>query len=351
MQTRAITSIVLFILLLAVGQTAMAGKLGGLRAAARGEVKSAARPAPRPEPRDRDDDDEEPARPPRETPRPARRPTTSQPSRKLQSIRSVVARNPRPSATPTIPPRERRRPPRRPLRSPLSFSALYSHDVCLPTVVEEHHYYAEPVVLPQSTYEVVPAEPVVLHAEPVPVTEPPIAIATQEVVADPFDDLPPFQIRFEIDYAADEADVSRSGFGLLLNATGGLGIDTGVRMFQERDADFRDHLWMGDFNVVYELFPTQFSRTRAGIGLNWLADRYGSEGGFNMTLGTDLFAGPMTFTGEVDLGNLGEADLFHGRLTAAIRQGENLEWFAGYDYLDVGGTEIRGVVGGMRFRF
>jgi len=276
----------------------------------------------------------------------------------LQSIRNAIAPTPvrnarRNPARRNEPQHNRYRAPRRPQRrSPLSFSAHYSSDVLLPTIVEEHHYYAaEPVMMQQPVYDVIPAAPVVVHAEPIPFIEEPISFESQAVISDPFSDLPPFQIRFEIDYAGDEADVSRSGFGLLLNATGGLGIDTGVRMFNERDADFRDHLWMGDFNLVYELFPTKYSRTRAGVGVNWLADRYGSEGGFNLTLGTDLFAGPITFTGEVDLGTLGDADLFHGRLTAAIQPGAHLEWFAGYDYLDVGGTEIRGVVGGVRFRF
>lgn len=178
-----------------------------------------------------------------------------------------------------------------------------------------------------------------------------VGVVTERAVAvDPFDVLPDFQVRFEIDYAGDEADVDRSGFGLLLNATAGLGIDTGARIFRESSDDFRDHLWLGDFNIVYELFPNEFVRTRAGIGFNWLSDAYGSDAGLNLTLGTELFAGPIIFTGEVDMGTLGDADLFHGRLTAAISNGDHVEFFAGYDFLDIGGTEIRGAVAGIRFR-
>ena len=162
--------------------------------------------------------------------------------------------------------------------------------------------------------------------------------------------LNPFQVRFEIDYATDEVDLDRAGFGLLVNATGGLGIDTGARLFRERGADFRDHMWIGDFNVVYEIFPTEFLRTRAGIGVNWLSDQYGGESGLNLTLGADLFAGPVVFSGEVDLGTLGDSDLSHSRATVGLRA-EYTEWFAGYDHLNIGGVEISGFVAGVRVRF
>lgn len=194
---------------------------------------------------------------------------------------------------------------------------------------------------------VMPAESNVLQYDPV------CEISTEEVVV-PQDSggwLDPFQVRFEIDYASDEDDVDRMGFGLLMHATGGLGIETGVRLFREEAADFRDHLWIGDFNVVYELSATKYVRTRAGVGLNWLADRYGAAAGLNLTAGTDVFAGPVTFSGELDFGTMGDADVLHGRITAAVRLQEHAEWFAGYDYLDIGGVEIHGVLAGLRFRF
>ncbi len=164
--------------------------------------------------------------------------------------------------------------------------------------------------------------------------------------------LPPWHTRFGIEYGSDVDDLSRFGFGLLANHTGSIGIDTGFRLHREHGADFRDHLWLGDFNIVYELFPTQYIRPRAGVGVNWLADSYGAEMGLNMTVGADVFLGPAwTLTGELDFGTLGDADFFHGNVAAGIMQGEHLEWFAGYDHLDVGGVQISGVVSGIRFRF
>lgn len=163
--------------------------------------------------------------------------------------------------------------------------------------------------------------------------------------------LAPWNVRFEIDYTSDVDDVARMGFNLLANATGGLGLDTGLRLFRERDQDFRDHLWVGDFNIVYELAPTQWIRPRVGVGVNYMADRWGAEAGLNLTVGADLFTGPITFTGELDLGTLGDSDLLHGKLTAGFRSSDHVEWYAGYDYLDIGGIEFQGVVAGLRFRF
>lgn len=230
------------------------------------------------------------------------------------------------------------------------------------TIVEQHHYY-----VPTETVHVMPVEPGVIYSEQpyiVPDTyQAPVMPSDSSVVAThPSSEVilsepdvtawnPPFQLRFEIDYAGDEADVNRAGFGLLANVTGGFGIEAGARKFWERDGDDRDHMWIGDFNIVHELLPTRYVRTRAGVGFNWLSDSWGGEAGLNLTLGTELFAGPIVFSGEADLGTIGDAELFHGRLTASIRRGDHMDWFAGYDFLAIGGVEVRGVVAGIRFRF
>lgn len=268
---------------------------------------------------------------------------TTPPKRKTESIRLAV-RSPRvanPSHTRLQKNRPRRSPRHHQPASSFGFYSHYAPAVCGPTVVEEHHYFGAPVPVSSDAY----APAIALSTEPI-FEEPEIATLEERVDFS----LAPFHLRFELDHASDEADLTRTGFGLLLNATGGLGIDTGIRLFRENDAEFRDHMWIGDFNIVYEIFPTSFSRTRAGIGLNWLSDPFGREAGVNLTVGTDLFAGPLTFSAEVDLGTLGDTDLSHGRLTASIRPGDFVEWFAGYDYLNIGGTEIRGIVGGLRFR-
>lgn len=375
---------ILFVLL-AIGTTVDAGKLSSIRSATQGKP-TAARPANKPASKrssssSRSQAREEKPEEKKERHAVANRPVSSHPAPvatvqlpnhgKLNRIRQAVradhhvVTSPEPSR-PHYEQHEQHRPARpahRPARHPhsaigypdpaIGFYASYSSAVTLPTFVEEHHYYAAPPVTivepippaPQPVAIVYADEPAVVAATVIEHTQAPIVIAEN-----PFEISEPFQVRFEIDYAGDE-DVDRSGFGLLMNATGGLGMDTGVRIFRESGADYRDHLWLGDFNIVYELFPTKCMRTRAGVGVNWLSDNWGGEVGFNMTLGTELFTEHVILSGEIDLGTLGDTDLFHGRLTASWRHSDHLEWFAGYDYLDIGGTEIRGVVGGLRFRF
>lgn len=365
MSNHRLSATVLF-LTLSISATAAGGKLGALRGAASGQSAPKqtdnSKPSAAPSPSEKYDEPKH---------------ETASTVAKLASVVSEVRKKgPRPSAktsrgTQTNSGRpHRNHPPSRPQRSPLGFGhvRISSGPSCLPTIIEEHHYYApEPVIVDVPHYapgpikqpsEICPA-PVGLSLmapveDVVEAASPPCEVLVENGFAsenDSLELLPPWHIRIGIDYASDVDDVSRMGFDLLANATAGLGVDTGLRLFREQGADFRDHLWIGDFNIVYELVPTEWIRPRVGAGINWLADGYGAEAGLNLTFGADLLLGPLTMTGEADFGTLGDADLIHGRLTAGLRQGHNVEWFAGYDYVDIGGVEIQGMVGGLRFRF
>jgi hypothetical protein len=50
---------------------------------------------------------------------------------------------------------------------------------------------------------------------------------------------------------------------------------------------------------------------------------------------------------EIDWGKLGAATLFHGRVTAGV-QFHRFEVYTGYDYFDVGSTQINSLIGGVR---
>lgn len=308
----------------------------------------------------------------------------------LSAVSSSVRKNKkkqRPSG-----PRPRHGRPRRQQRSPLSFG-LSVWDAPQPqsyTVVEEHHYYgAEPVgytsvVAPPSAtgyYPPMPATapaPALAPPDVLPSNEmgtianssviagnPTIEAAPSEIVVPPstssetalvvpdheFHFYEPWNVRFGAEYGTDTDDLSRFGFDFVATQLGGPGLDTSLRVLRESGDGFRDHLWLGDFNVMWDLFPTDRLRTRAGVGFNWLSDQYGSEAGLNLTLATELrITKRILMTGEVDFGNLGDADLIHSRVTAGFQHGP-VEWYAGYDHLDIGGIEIQGVIGGLRFRF
>ncbi|MEZ6114963.1 MAG: hypothetical protein R3C28_00070 [Pirellulaceae bacterium] len=159
--------------------------------------------------------------------------------------------------------------------------------------------------------------------------------------------------RFRADYGGDFDQLSRFGFDFLAVADRSFGIDTSVNMNWEELSPFdRDHLWLGDVNLVYELVHTQRFKGRAGAGVQWLADSYGGEAGFNLTLGVDWqIAKRLIATGEVDLGTLGAAEHFHTKATLGYALGDNVEWFASYDHRDIGGVVIDGVSTGLGFRF
>lgn len=157
--------------------------------------------------------------------------------------------------------------------------------------------------------------------------------------------------RLSSTYGYDFEEITQGYFGLLLQSPGGFGLDTSVMMFRENGATFRDHLWMGDVNLVYEVVNYGDFRARMGVGINWLGDQYGGESGFNLTTGFDWQLSPeWILTGETDFGSLGDSDLFRGELSIG-RQFGNAEWAAGYRHTEVGGTSLGSVFTGFRFRF
>ena len=130
------------------------------------------------------------------------------------------------------------------------------------------------------------------------------------------------------------------------------GLDSSVTMLRESGMSFRDHLYIGDVNVVYEPIVSNSFRLRLGVGVNWLGDSYGGDAGFNMTSGFDWKVGQHWIaTGEVDFGTLGDTDLTHAQISMGRLINENAEWATGYDYRDIGGVTFGTVFTGLRFRF
>ena len=156
--------------------------------------------------------------------------------------------------------------------------------------------------------------------------------------------------RLTVQGGSDFDGLGQGGIGLLLQPTNSLGLEAAATLFRESGTAFRDHLWLGDVNLLFEPVSGDV-RLRLGIGLNWLGDAYGGEAGFNLTAGTDIrLSNRWLLTGEIDYGTLGDSDLFHSQVTLGATFG-NRELFAGYNYYDIGGAELDGVIFGLRFRF
>ena len=150
-------------------------------------------------------------------------------------------------------------------------------------------------------------------------------------------------------------DFDNIAFGrldLLLQIPNGLGVDTSVAMLRESGLNYRDHLYLGDVNFVYEPIKQTNFRMRFGFGVNWLSDSYGGDTGFNMTSGFDWQLTKQTLmTGEIDLGNIGDTDITHAQISLGRAVNQAVEWTVGYDYLDIGGVTIGSAFTGLRFRF
>ena len=273
------------------------------------------------------------------------RSSIDRPNHKLATISRVTrAHNQEPPTQPThrLGRRQRDRHLHGPHRSPMRLGMHFCSapaPVVYETVLTEEIYTSHPQ--PMATYYPTPPMEQVILEPPMVETIPAHDIVFQA----------PWQVRFGAEFGTNTNEISQVGFGFLANRYAGFGIDTELKLFQERDGNYRNHLWLGDFNIVYELFPTDRIRPRAGIGINWLADHEGHEAGINLTLGADLkLTEHFMLSAETDFGTLGNVDNFHGRITVGFTRGP-VEWFAGYDHRDIGGVELQGLLAGLRFRF
>ena len=196
-----------------------------------------------------------------------------------------------------------------------------------------------------------------IGAQPEPIYQPVVAPVVQQPVSesDYFESLGStfnWGVRLSAVGGTDFDDITFGNFDLLLQIPGGVGIDTSVAVLRESGSYFRDHLYLGDVNLVFEPIVTDSFRMRLGVGVNWLGDAYGADAGFNMTCGFDWrLASRWIATGEVDYGSIGDADLTHAQFSLGRALSAVTEWTVGYDYRDIGGVTIGSAFTGLRFRF
>ncbi|MCA9266251.1 MAG: hypothetical protein KDA60_20465 [Planctomycetales bacterium] len=201
-------------------------------------------------------------------------------------------------------------------------------------------------------YETLPAPPPVYDEQMVinppawdgPVVDPCPPMAVPEEIG--------WDVRFVTDLASNFDELSRFSMGFRANQYRGWGIDTNAGLYWESlPQGERAHMWIGDFNVVYEVFRSDLVSARAGVGLNFLSDTWGGAAGLNFTVGLDAqLTERWNVSGEFDAGTLGSASHFHGRVTTGVWV-NNSQWFVGYDFRDLGGVQLDQLVSGVAFRF
>lgn len=156
---------------------------------------------------------------------------------------------------------------------------------------------------------------------------------------------------FQSSYGTNFGDLDH-GHGRLFGDTGSrLGLDTEVFYRREQLATGDDEIWHGDFNVTYRFAQNESWQFRAGLGVNWLSDRFDTDAGFNTTYGFEWFPqDPVVVSTLIDWGRLGESSVFHLRSTiGATHNGWGV--FTGFDYLKIGKADIPAWINGVEFRF
>lgn len=110
----------------------------------------------------------------------------------------------------------------------------------------------------------------------------------------------------------------------------------------------RDSLNLADFNLTWRLIEHEALILRCGGGLNLLADRFGTTADYNLTLSADFFpVRPVVTRFEFDYGELGAIHQTHLLTTVGLNL-RHVEVLTGYEYRNLGGTEIDGPLLGMR---
>jgi hypothetical protein len=161
-----------------------------------------------------------------------------------------------------------------------------------------------------------------------------------------------WHVRARGEYAHDLDRLSRAGGHLLVDTAWRMGFDTSFDRREEQLGSLaEDELWTGDMNFLVRFAQNELIQMRAGLGANWLADDSDTDWGFNFTYGGDVMPlRPFILSAEIDWGRLGHAELFHGRATVGVEY-RHVELYTGFDYFDVGETQIHGWVAGTRLWF
>ena len=276
-------------------------------------------------------------------------------------------RQPRPSASRAAPPRRRAsRGHHARQASPIGWFGLSTFDCCPPPCpppcppAVTYVYEPAPIVVVPPPAEYVPA-PATAFPTPVPsvaeafarrFTAFPYADGSDGFVVNTALDSPigkPWLGRIDFE-AGDASDgVDRTGVGFLIEGDHGFGVDFDWHTYTERLADGgHDELHLGDVNLLYRVVETEATLVRAGVGVAWLGDAYGSEPGVNFTLRGDFAPfQPVVLSGEVDLGRLGDAEHLHLAGTAGVML-DRFEVYGGYDYRRIGDVELQGPMIGLR---
>ena len=291
---------------------------------------------------------------------------------KLSQVRNAVRREPPRQQRPTTRPPERNR--NRGRRDPFPRPGLGSNQCYRnrPVFAPVPNYAPPAAIIVHETVPVYPAPQTVIVQE-APVLAPPAPVQSPALVSPAVEPMPSitpqavtepspldavgvdwFDVGDSRLWASIGSDFDGLTFGTLaasLQAARGLGLDVTVSTIRESGVDFRDNLWLGDVNLMYQVIRRQRLKAKIGAGVNWMGDRFGGDAGFNLTAEAELKLGQnWSFVTHGDFGSLGDADFMHGRVTLNRQLGD-AEWKVGAEQYDIGGAKIGSVFTGFGVKF
>ena len=153
------------------------------------------------------------------------------------------------------------------------------------------------------------------------------------------------------EYANDFDDLSRYGAHMLISTASRVDVEFNWNQLGQDTIAGRDHVFLGDFDVLFRFAQSERVQFRSGLGANWFDDHHGTAAGFNFRYGVDYYpASPWVLTAVMDLGELGKAGLVHLRTTAGI-DWKRWELYTGYDYRKIGRFDFGGPIAGVEMRF
>ncbi len=158
--------------------------------------------------------------------------------------------------------------------------------------------------------------------------------------------------RLKYEFGSRFDGLNRQGIGFLSEHSSRLGFQFQWDTYVEDLGDgWTDELHLADVNVLFRVVESEKYLIRAGIGVNILGDAFGSDSGFTTTISAELFpVKPLVLSGELDLGTIGDAEMFHVMGKAGLMF-NRFEVFGGYDYRTIGGVALQGPMVGLQVWF
>ena len=159
----------------------------------------------------------------------------------------------------------------------------------------------------------------------------------------------PWAARVLVDYGTDFNDIHRIGTNWRVDTMHRWGFDgEWVYYDEETAADDSDFFSFGDVNFIWRFAQSGHAMWWTGAGTHWLDRETGTEWGYHMTYGADIFVGkPWVLSGALDWGRTGDEDFFHGRVTFGP-QWRHGELFVGFETLNAGTSEADTMLFGFR---